>query len=102
MSAVREVLCVPVISTAHVTEADMERLTDAIRSDSIPGAAYAEGAWVWVPSSPDRVGEDDDEETYEGMPSVLRVVRWARKQGFHFVRLDRDADEVSDLPSYEW
>lgn len=92
------ILRVPVISTAHVSEADMERLTDRIRSSDYPGAAYDEGCWLWIPLNEG----DGDDPIYNGLKSILDIVEWARKNQYAYVRIDRDGDEISDLPTYDW
>jgi len=96
------ILRVPVISTAHVSESDMERLTDRIRSTDYPGAAYDEGCWLWIPLHEGDGDDMDDDPIYNDLKINVAIVEWARKNQFPYVRLDRDGDEIGDLPTYDW
>lgn len=35
-------------------------------------------------------------------PALQQIREWAAANGFEYVMLDRDAEEVDGLPTYEW
>lgn len=86
----------PLISTAHITEdtnnwADELSLLDRNNYMIIP---MLYGFMVYV-------GEDESES--KNFPEDLQaVLAWARTRGFQWVRLDRDADTVEELNTYDW
>ena len=87
-----------VISTAHVSETTARRL-DKTPPKEWPclGGPYGEYGWflyahdenagVWPDVIPDE---------------LFTVMIWARKLGFDYVLFDCDADEVEDLPVFDW
>ncbi|SMH26461.1 hypothetical protein [Mesorhizobium australicum] len=87
-----------VISTAHVSEATAKRL------DSIPpkhwpclGGPYGEYGWfLYAHDENAGVGPD-------AIPDELfNVMIWARRQGFDCILFDCDADQVAELPTFDW
>lgn len=90
-----ETYIVPVISTGHLEQ----HVAKAIHEDgdgnewSIPVANYQYGCILFICST----AIPDDWPV-----SVKGIHAWAKEKGYYMVRLDCDADEVSDLPIYEW
>lgn len=86
------------ISTAHLTQADAQRL-ESERELATPGIRLMDdeyGFFLAVPPADHPYGVEQCPE------SVGRCLAWAREQGAAFLLIDRDAEEVADLPSYEW
>ncbi len=56
------------------------------------------GWLTWVPPDPQAhaVGHPDLP------PEVLAMQRYARASGFEHVLFDADADQVGDLPTWDW
>jgi hypothetical protein len=106
------------ISTAHVTQEDMELLDGWAVSDSLDGAAdshvpviasYSEGAICYVPSDLDDAEEAELLGTHLAVaglsPSFLKVLRLARELDCQLVRLDRDGERLLDdnrVDTHEW
>lgn len=83
---------VPFVSTAHLTQGTMSTLQFEVGARERGGAVYAEGLWLHVPEEEDQADPQD----------LRRLLDWARKNEFYFVRLDRDGDKVRELPRYNW
>jgi hypothetical protein len=80
-------------STANLTKETMDWIT---RGD-LPGVSYPNeyGAFVYVP--------EDDEGSLEGYPDDLRgVIELAREYDCGWIKFDRDAPSIGDLPTWEW
>ena len=98
------------LSTAHVTRADDERLTrlSGAASDDNPlyyVLAYDGGFILRVPSDDDGLmGEACRAlvRSWDFGASFTRLLRHARRTGHDWIRLDRDADRVAGLPSFDW
>jgi hypothetical protein len=53
---------------------------------------------MWVPPDPQVHAEE-----HPGLPpEVLTIQRYARARGCDYVRFDADADQVGDLPTWDW
>lgn len=83
-------------STAHLPQNICELL------DSYDGViAYEHGEYGWLLWVPDDV--DEHATDYLDIPDeVLVVQRFARNLDCDYVLLDRDADRVDGLPTWEW
>lgn len=91
-----ERMIVPVISTHHISYPVAQTLnTNKYRnSPYLVCAAYEEGFFIRVL---------DGQEESPDLPQCLRdVAAWAKKNRFDWVRLDRDAEQVDGLTSYNW
>lgn len=57
------------------------------------------GFWLWVPNDPD----ESAQATTDPVPDVvLAIQRYARARGCDYVRFDADADQVGELPTWDW
>ncbi|MGG3471642.1 hypothetical protein ABES02_29765 [Neobacillus pocheonensis] len=93
------------ISTGHISEETNKLLLDHGPDDPLamlPIVFYQKsgyGFFIVVPDDP----EDPDMYNMEGVPDDLRAVLvYARENLCSWVMLDRDADFIEDLPSYDW
>jgi hypothetical protein len=92
----------PVISTAHLDQSTA-RLLEGIGDDNpwVNCARYEFGFFLSVPT--DECDEGDGESCYVGMPSDLEsVLKWARKKGYDWIRLDACGDVVEELHIFDW
>lgn len=87
----------PVISTAHMTEDVAQELADTLPGEDVFGcycAVTGHGGFVRAP---------DDEAEFESLPVSLRdCLRWAKREGFEWLRFDADGDQIGELTVYEW
>jgi hypothetical protein len=66
------------------------------------------GWLLWVPDDPEaRAAEypddPDSEDSQDGVPAeVLTLWRYARSLGCDYVLLDRDAERIDGLPTWDW
>lgn len=92
MSAV-ELMSVPVISTGHICQRTADLL--AMRRIKATVIDWMDYGWLFV------VNEDEQDD--ELLPVDLQTLyRWARQEGYAYLRLDQDADTVDGLPTYDW
>ena len=84
---------IPVISTSHIHPNTAGFLMRRSIRLEIPIAPYAQGFFLYVPEA--RV-----DLTWAG-PDLLALFKWARGEGYGWVRLDADADLVEGLDNYE-
>lgn len=87
-------ITMPVISTGHLDKetADLfSRLGD--KNEWCPCLAWDYGWILYL-----------DDVFDEGPQCLNDICDWLQKHGFHdcWVRLDRDAEQVEDLPYYDW
>lgn len=87
-----------VLSTAHVSEATAKRLDGSPVADwPCLGGPYGEYGWfLYAHDENAGVGKDripDD---------LFAVMTYVRKQGYDYLLLDCDGDEVADLPCFDW
>ena len=70
--------------------------------DSTPGViahATDTGFLLWVPEDPD----ESAQATTDPVPDeVLAIQRYARRWGCDYVLFDADADQIGDLPTWDW
>lgn len=93
---------VPVISTGHLTHATT-RLLERLGDDNPWSyfASYRDGHMIRVPSV--EIPLQDMSPNDPPLPDDLKALwAWAREQGVNWVRLDMDADQIDDLPFYNW
>lgn len=92
-----EVRRVVVVSTAHLTEASARLLeTLPVRQWPCAGGPYSDFGWFLYAHEENGVGKElipDD---------IFAVMTWARKEGFDYLLVDRDGDEVKGLPVHAW
>lgn len=78
-----EIATIPVISTGHLPS------NAALDEIDVYRATYEHGWFVWM---------DDDIPD----PWFVTIREWAKKCGFKWVRFDRDAQFVDELPKFDW
>lgn len=94
------------VSTAHLPQELVDR--DINTEGEIPGVIaerHEYGLWLWVPPDVDEWLADEwlAENADEPPPdSVVALLRYARACGCDYVRVDRDADTLADLPTFKW
>ena len=86
-----------VLSTAHVTKETALRFQGNWRNELPPFYAKGEYGWI-IPLQSDGNGE----ERWQYCSDLLMIRRLAEANGCTWVMLDRDADVVDALPSYDW
>jgi hypothetical protein len=91
------------LSTGHVTQEDMERIDDHCTTPAAPLVCAADpyGGWLYAPDSEIYIKNIEDDGYSD---SMVKVIRYARKKGCKYVRLDRDVplEETEDLNVHEW
>lgn len=80
------------ICTSHLTQDTIDNLTAGIYT-YIPVYDYEEGMFIIVPDKFEEEPHPDDLEI---------LFKYARKNDISFIRLDRDGEEIDDLPVYDW
>ncbi len=103
------------LSTAHLPKEVAEDLTAYDGVIAYPlSTSDAEYGWLlWVPEHPDQraadYGEADADPqdvidgTADGIPAaVLAIWHYARAAGCDYVLLDRGAERVAGLPTWDW
>lgn len=87
--------CALVLSTAHITERTSEILT----SDAIDGlVAYPKGEYgffVYVP-------EESSEGISDCPKDLMACIEAAKERGCEWLMLERDAETMETLPTYDW
>ena len=84
------------LSTAHLPE---HLGSHGLSGEDGVTAYHLPYGWLmWVPPDPDAHAADHPDLP----PEVLAVQRYARRCGCDFVLFDADADQVGDLPSWDW
>ena len=79
------------LCTSHLCEETINKLNSETTPFSYP---YEEGVFISVPESEDLVGK---------IPSDLkRLLGYCWENNIQLVRLDRDSEEIEDLPTYDW
>lgn len=92
-----EIMKVPVLSTAHVSEKTRDML-DFDNPQWVHHCAKYEFGWfIAVPT-------EEAEGCFEQKPSddLAALFGWARKHGFGWLRLDSDGATVAELPTFDW
>lgn len=91
-------------STAHLPQEVCENLNgyDGVIAYALSTSNDHYGWLLHVPENPDEHASDYDEDP-DGVPAeVLTVQRYARGLGCDYVLLDRDAEQVNGLPTWDW
>lgn len=100
------IIAMPNISTAHLTQEVAERLTtDGDKNPWLPCAAWEYGFFIYLADYDEHSRADGVE-----LPQCLQDVgKWLAQQMAEmgdtlsgWVRFDADADRVDELPQYEW
>lgn len=88
-------ITVPVLTTAHLTEDDVNRLED--EGDDKPIADYGPGLFMYV-------GGDFHREYYVGYSEAFYdLMRHLSANAVEWVRFDPYVgDELDDFPTFEW
>ncbi|MEJ3741791.1 hypothetical protein WEI85_00615 [Actinomycetes bacterium KLBMP 9797] len=90
------ILSVLDLSTAHLPE---EVCDDLSGEPGVIAHRVTYGWLMWVPADPDAFAA----ETIDPMPEeVLAIQRYARRLGCQYVLFDRDAEQVDELPTWQW
>lgn len=90
-------MAVPVISTAHISVATEQMLEQL--GDNHPYVHVAPYEFGWFISV---LEEFDDLERNAKMPrDFVGLQRWARAQGYDWLRLDGSGDTIDGLPMFE-
>lgn len=98
-------------STRHITQQDNTLLL-GLRGDTstLDGSLFpirviphTYGWWVNVTSEPGELDEYIRELTAAGMSEAFcTLLRYARERECWWINLDRDAEELDDLPTFDW
>lgn len=91
-----EVMTLPVLGTAHITQAAGEILNDpSALPQGLIVVPWLEYGWILYFT---------DELRFESLPegSLYSVLKWAKDAGYSGVRLDRDADTIAELAVFDW
>lgn len=87
----------PMITTAHLTQDVAQALADTPPGEDFYGAPCMIGSHGgMICTSASLVLSSDAPE------SLRRVVAWARREGFDWLRVDADGDQIGELMIYEW
>lgn len=76
---------IPVISTCHMTHSSAPEDADCLFAE------YEYGYFVWI-----------DQDAGDFPQWYLDVRKWAKANGYTWVRFDRDANPVEGLATYDW
>lgn len=95
------------LSTAHLPAPVAEDLNGfyGVTAHQLTCSDGAHGWLLWVPDDPDKHAADHEDTDYpeNNIPAeVLAIQRYARQRGCDYILLDRDADRVADLPTWDW
>ena len=80
------------ICTSHLTLDTVDNLTAGIYT-YIPVYDYEEGMFIIVPDKFEEEHHPDDLEI---------LFKYARENDISVIRLDRDGEEIDELPTYDW
>jgi hypothetical protein len=86
-----------VISTSHLPEDAMNRLK---RQAEVEGRAPA--VTRAIPHDYGVIVFVSELENTTQEPELQAVIDYVRKSGCYWINLDRDADKIEDLPTWEW
>jgi len=84
------------LSTSHLTAATAKAMEACPQDVGVLVATFEEGFFVSASRAPDP-GVGDPEYL-----SLWTVCAFARKHGYQYVLMDRDANVVPELPAYDW
>lgn len=89
-----EIDVIPVVSTAHLTEAEANAPGDSYPTYTLTGECGLLSYCAFP--------EEWSEEQREEFPNLAKVGIWAACHGWAFVRFDRDGPEVEGLEVFNW
>jgi hypothetical protein len=91
------------LSTGHVTQEDMDLIDEHCTTPRAPLLCAADpyGGWLYAPDNEEYIANIMD-DGYSA--SLVKVLRYARKHGCKYVRLDRDVplEETEEIDVHEW
>ncbi len=87
-----------VLSTHHITEATNDLLNVGLRCEAITYDVVKYGFLIWCGDS--KLLDTNAREFY--YPELLALVKFARRKGFSWIKLDRDGDEAETLETFDW
>lgn len=97
-AAKHEVQNFVVISTTHLTN-ETARFLDSTESNEWPcvGGPYSEyGYFIHVSGK-------TNETARKGLPEdLVAIMQWADRESYQYLLLDRDGEQVEELPAYDW
>jgi hypothetical protein len=94
------------LSTAHLTEREANELSLAYSFGDLDHSPrvipHDYGAWVNVPDLDGAWDEQDTAALEKSRPNFAACIARARKLGCNWINFDADAEQDSDLPTFEW
>ena len=91
------------ISTAHVTPETIDALNN--EEDRMP-ITFRKGDYgylIYLGNEPSDTSEEFDGEDVEERPAdLVRLMTIGREHGYTWLCLDRDADALAGVPTYDW
>lgn len=78
------------LSTSHIT---LETSINIPRLQDLTAHPYAEGFFIFIP---------DDINSCELPSDLKKCMNFAKDHGCKWLNLDRDAEEIKELPIYDW
>lgn len=92
-----EVMSALVCSTSHVTDEERSNFDEVLCSThSLPVFMRGEYGWMFYIEN---IDEGDFQELSEGLRGAIR---YAQRLGFSWLRLDRDAQALAEIVTYDW
>jgi hypothetical protein len=94
------------LSTSHLTEREAEELGfpfsfgDLDHSPRVVSHEY--GAWVNVPEADGSWTLKDNAALHKTRPNLAACIARARVLDCNWINFDADAEQDSDLPTFEW
>ena len=93
------VMQAPVLSTGHLTQATMERLSQDNNAFGLYTITYDKGVFVFCSDASCLQGAADDDKAPDDLAACFR---WAMGRGYEWSRFDADGSTVEALPTYRW
>lgn len=91
------IMCIPVISTRHITEGDGEILRDYGQDEGETLAMLNSGSGHIL-----RIEEDVDGNYEQYSQPFCDLMKALGALGYEYVRLDGIGDEIPNIPTFEW
>ena len=87
------------LSAEHITESTWYWLDEEVDADvgAVWATRWKEYGFIV------HTGLDNNEDGAYGVDApqdIQDLLRWARENSFHYVKIDRDADILADVPTY--
>lgn len=80
------------LSTAHISKGTIYKLEKAARYGALYVIPHQYGYFVYVP-------DDEEPETPEDLKAIFK---FAKSKNCSWIKLDCDAVEYKELPTYDW